>query len=152
MERKLGRNVLFRRQDGGPKLEHPVISGKYLVPLTEDCLLVGATVEPESDTLSFDVDDTIEALGPRIFGLFPPLGNYYEPDTVTHGIRGIPVRPAGMPPLPFLARTTPNVWLFAGLASRGLLHHAVLADMVCEAILKQDSGLLPPQLGLDNTK
>uniref|UniRef100_A0A7S3EJF9 FAD dependent oxidoreductase domain-containing protein n=1 Tax=Rhodosorus marinus TaxID=101924 RepID=A0A7S3EJF9_9RHOD len=152
MQRKQGRNVIFRKRSSGSVFNIPMVSGKYLVPQRDNDLLAGATVEAVDPNVNErGISETLEALGTRIFELYPDLEEHYEPASVTSGVRGIPIRPPGIAPLPYLSSPSPNVWLIAGLASRGLLHHALLADLLTNALVSNDPSLLPEELqsGID---
>lgn len=39
-----------------------------------------------------------------------------------------------------------NIWLLTGFGSRGLLHHAVLSDYLCQAIITKNHNLIPIEL------
>jgi len=72
---------------------------------------------------------------------------------VRAGVRGLPPRtPRGA--LPLLGRVGgpaggdgPAVWVVAGLGSRGLVYHALAGSVMAEAVLRDDPGAIPPELG-----
>jgi glycine/D-amino acid oxidase-like deaminating enzyme len=36
-----------------------------------------------------------------------------------------------------------NVWMMTGFGSRGLVHHALLADYLCQSIINDDESIIP---------
>ena len=158
-----GQNLIMSNE---AKLAVPLISGKYIVPLTDDRLLCGATFEYEVSTLHApaDCDATHEAIGATLQKIHPSI----EGESVLGcqaGVRALPPRTHfGYVPIAGRLGATESTadgtadgsssssdggaegaecWLLGGLGSRGLIHHALLGQQTARAVLSRDATLLP---------
>lgn len=132
-----------------PSLSHPneaVLCGKYIVPRPgEDKMLIGATHEYKE--MPWDKEEVTTDLRNRSEGLAPVVWDKGMVEGVTCGIRVQSRRgPKGRMPIVGLWKdgkaSHPNVWLFTGLSSRGLIYHGLFGDILSDAILKGDDQAL----------
>lgn len=154
-----GINVLYPRLPG---TNHTlaIARGEYIVPIqrdNNDLWLCGATKEPVAefieDIASYPSDNQICRLKSRIQGLDPSFENLdYLP--TKGGIR-VETKRTNIGRLPLLLRFPDtnngksNIWLITALGSRGLIHHALLADFLFQAIAANDETLIPQELQLE---
>ena len=83
--------------------------------------------------------------------LFPPIRSALgRPRRARAGVRAAPPRTVhGSVPLAGRAHTgapVRNVWLIAGMGSRGLLYHALIAEWLVDAALSGDPSMLPAEV------
>lgn len=147
-------------------LSHAVISGEYVIPhpTQPGYLLIGATKENSTAPLRDQCHD-ISVIGEdrRINVLLEKAKKLYPPLEFTHsvninlsgehkwsGCRVVVNRLDGGPRLPLVLPHSiiDDCWFMAGLGSRGLIHHAVVAKYLIEAIATGDPTCIPTELGL----
>jgi len=153
-------------------IDDAFLCGKYISPLPRGegsdgarrRVLVGATHEFKSDPMSReqveeDMKCATQFMAPQLWE-----GNHFTKDRITEGYRVQSQRgPNGR--LPLLGKLNShlvpqdsdhtqlqhkNMWIFTGLSSRGLLYHALLADLLVSAVWADDeAGLMDqyPELG-----
>ena len=161
-----GQNLLYNQE--GDTRDIAILRGEYCVPNCVDaasakggrinCLVVGATHEHMSAS-SYDVSKHFPIIDPnsaaiarllqdRAPFLLPGLQDA-RPFAQNAGVRVVPAR-SHLGRLPICARHSDqqlaNAWLATGFGSRGLVHHAVVADFLCKAIAANDATLIPPYL------
>ncbi|EKX54524.1 hypothetical protein GUITHDRAFT_100001 [Guillardia theta CCMP2712] len=121
-----------------------------------------------------DVEKAKQELIPELTALYPELGtDCWAPTKVSlsllpcrtaatdspwqsrYGIRALTSREnEGRLPLCGLLRSGPggsmlsnsDVWVLTGFGSRGLIHHALLGEMMAKAVMHRDPSHLPPEL------
>jgi hypothetical protein len=77
---------------------------------------------------------------------FPPLESLNVQDLAT-SIRVVAPRCRhGRIPRAARHRLHDNVWMLAGLGSKGLIHHAVVAEAVIGAVIRNDANALPNEM------
>ena len=149
-----GQNLLLENTGG---LRKPLICGKYIVPVADgEHLLAGATFEydpPESIHRPASADEASDALRASLEAMHPPLGSANVLGA-SAGVRALPPRShLGYVPLTGRLPTAEGegegggpiggTWLFTGLGSRGLIHHALVGAAVADAVLSGDEARLP---------
>ncbi|KAI0559571.1 FAD dependent oxidoreductase [Gracilaria domingensis] len=161
-----GQNLILQPREQtcaqGNVHKQPVISGKYIVPdLFSDKkysrIVAGATFEHQRDEQHPDrfmqdlckkdtaravseLREPLQAISPHVFEDYNILGT-------TSGTRALPPRSANGS-VPIVCKmlgtdTRSSCWLFTGLGSRGLLHHAFLGRMLAHAIVAGNERLIP---------
>jgi len=158
-----GQNLHLENRAG---LETPLICGKYIVPTGEggDLLLCGATFEYDPEGLR-EPPSEAEAAAALLAPLEEMLPSIRDAPIVRcdAGVRALPPR-SHFGYVPLVCKLPVEVrgarrgdgggrsalggggcaaWLFGGLGSRGLIHHAVLGRSVAEAVLACDESSLP---------
>lgn len=139
----------------------PVISGKYVIPdyfeenqpyqtrINKRSMVAGATFEykDEDETWSDflqqvskqDVNRAVNELTYPLQQIFPQLFEEWHVSTTNSGSRALPPRSErGSIPITCKVHGTSEkttCWLFTGLGSRGLLHHAYLGRVLAHAIV-----------------
>ena len=126
-------------------VSHPneaVLCGKYVVPRPgEHKMLIGATHEYKE--IPWDKEEVTQDLRNRSEGLAPEVWEKGVVEGVTCGIR-VQSRRGPQGRLPIIGSWEdgkalhPNVWLFTGLSSRGLIYHGLFGDILSDAIIKGD--------------
>ena len=156
-----GQNVLFENPDA---LRTPLICGKYVVPVGTDNahLLAGATFEydpPETAHRPACEQAAAKALRGALAKIHPALEGARVLGAQA-GVRALPPRSHfGYVPITGRLRTTVSsarrpvdeaavaptggTWIFGGLGSRGLIHHALIGSAVASALLAGDESRLP---------
>lgn len=122
-------------------LEHALLCGKYVSPLPDGRVLVGATHEFKPELLSKEL--VVEELKARTDAMIPDIWREMIFDRVTKGVRVQSKRgPQGRRPiigrLPAdlgLSIGHPNAWIFTGLSSRGLLYHGLYGKLLAQGVL-----------------
>jgi len=106
-----------------PPLNHPVNSQAYIVmhPSDRSCI-VGATFEKDFDHTMPDHLEALAWLKPKYTAIIPALENAKVINCLA-GVRG-----ATPDHRPILKKVSDKCWVLAGLGSKGLLHHALLAE------------------------
>ncbi|PXF44504.1 putative oxidoreductase YurR [Gracilariopsis chorda] len=157
-----GQNLLLKPREQSYAHETPVISGKYVVPdlfghTPGQQIVAGATFEydyqednPETFTQHLckrDTDRALAELKQPLHDIAPGLIDKCTVHGTSSGTRALPPRSAdgSIPIVCKLSGTDRNTscWLFSGLGSRGVLHHAYLARMLAHAIVAGNERLIP---------
>lgn len=120
-----------------------VLCGKYVTPLLDKKrMLIGATREFNSDKLS--KEGVVDELRSRSYDLAPWLWDNGKVEKVTTGWR-VQSNRSSEGRTPILGKVPPNeselhrnTWIFTGLSSRGLIHHALYGDVLTDSILGGD--------------
>lgn len=153
-----GQDICFPNTLGFTKA---LLRGDYIVPIVHNgvnVLLCGSTKEfikdfPD-DNFPTNIEKALKILTPRLQNIHPAitvnLGDVI-PAFSRAGIRVIPKRTKiGRIPIadrfPLADRT--NVWVITGLASRGLIHHALVGKYIADACYNNDDSLIPSELKL----
>lgn len=145
-----GQNVILRGDFG---MNVPVISGKYVIPdVFGEGAVVGATFErmSEDDDLvdyvahekTSNIPRAVEELREPVGEVVPGIWDRTTLVSCTSGLRALPPR-GNAGSIPVAASLGKGVWLFSGLGSRGLLHHAYLGRELARAIASGDPTVLP---------
>jgi glycine/D-amino acid oxidase-like deaminating enzyme len=140
-----GQNLIY---DGKDLPEIAVLSGEYVVPI-QDKLVCGATHEfGQLEDLLIqgpDLEKAESLLGDKASSLFPQLQSR-SPISANTGIR-VSSQRTQLGRLPIISRNRLNskVWMFTGLGSRGLIHHAVVGKYLANAVIKKDEGVIPSE-------
>ncbi|GKZ01151.1 hypothetical protein MPSEU_001066500 [Mayamaea pseudoterrestris] len=139
-----GQSIEMRVPKRISPFQHGLLSGKYISPLPDESLvLVGASHEFQIDPLTRD--DLMVELQTRTHDMAPYVWSEGVLERVTRGTR-VQSQRGKHGRLPIIGRVDhdahPNVWLFTGLSSRGLLYHALYGEMLAEAILADSEGAL----------
>jgi glycine/D-amino acid oxidase-like deaminating enzyme len=168
-----GQTIILRdplHDSSGPPptkgLSHAIISGEYVIPHPSKpgYLLCGATKEntytratptvaPAETCASTPLTPALEHLLGKVALLYPPLASAYRPEEQWSGTRVISNRPQNSPRLPLVLPhpDISNCWLLTALGSRGLIHHAVVAECAHLAVMQQLQGTdvtcVPPEMG-----
>jgi glycine/D-amino acid oxidase-like deaminating enzyme len=152
-----GQSFSLRHEDICSQVRAPVLLGSYMLPSIDGkSVLCGSTHEhvEENELGSWDADvghakDIIgtsfkqHGLWPRYF---PPLESLNVQDLAT-SIRVVAPRCRhGRIPRAARHRLHDNVWMLAGLGSKGLIHHAVVAEAVIGAVIRNDANALPNEM------
>lgn len=141
-----GQAVELIHEEQPTKPIEPLLCGKYVIPLSPQRTLVGATHEYNEEPLS---PTTVRAdLEERLKGLLPSSLLQARVDRLTSGIRVQSRRVKGQSGnhgrVPIIGEWSPegmalppstSSWIFSGLSSRGLLFHGVYGDLLTDAIL-----------------
>ena len=140
------------------RLQRPLICGKYVVPVGQHDdgeLLCGATFEYDpADTVhrGADQEHATSALVGPLAEMLPELAGA-RVLRCQAGVRAFPPR-SHLGYVPIANRLSSGmlgeghegsdaaVWLFGGLGSRGLIHHALLGAMVADAVHSDDESCL----------
>jgi glycine/D-amino acid oxidase-like deaminating enzyme len=175
MKRKLNitlnesRNQLFApfSADGDPLLLEGtgLLSGEYVIHRTingQRVVLVGAAHKklsvdshyfPTNATELYDSEQQnkadADAFREMVSAKLHPSLRHLSPVGFNCGVKVLtPRSTAGR--LPFVGRhpRQRNVWMIAGFGSRGLVHHVTAADILVEAILSGDEGVIPSELSV----
>ena len=151
-----GQNLIF---ENAARLRTPLICGKYVVPVEDGRrLIAGATFEydpPETADRPADVEAATAALRSTLVTIHPALAEAHVYGAQA-GVRSLPPRShhgyvplAGRLALPATAdQPAPcaSAWLFGGLGSRGLIHHALLGAAVADAVLTGEITRIPEHM------
>lgn len=157
-----GQNLLLQPHKESYAHKVPVLCGKYIVPdlfTNTQCptLVVGATFEhqrDEKDTEMFmrelskvDTNKALDELNEPLNNLAPMLYESCKVIGATSGTRASPPR-SSMGTVPIVCQLSGTVhgtscWIFTGLGSRGLLHHAYLGRMLAHGIAAGNDRLIP---------
>jgi glycine/D-amino acid oxidase-like deaminating enzyme len=160
-----GQNILIPNKHGITKA---LLKGEYVVPIIHNgqpSLLCGSTKEflddftEDSFPSNLGVAESI--LRPKVKPLIPWIDDdasvSFSPYST--GIRVIPKRD-GVGRLPIVDRfpmtdgssRKSNVWFITGLASRGLIHHMLLAEWMSKAVVGDDPSHLPKEVRLKENR
>lgn len=152
-----GQNIVIPTSS---KRKMAILKGEYIVPLSspaegEQRLLCGSTKVHMKDFINDDfhpnLGDTMSTLSEKLRHVDPSISDL-KPLETSSGIRVVPKRkPAGR--LPIVDRwpgdvPKKNVWMVTGLGSRGLIHHALLADWIFDSSTQNDENLLLKEVRL----
>mmetsp|Transcript_22562 Transcript_22562/g.50807 ORF Transcript_22562/g.50807 Transcript_22562/m.50807 type:complete len:277 (-) Transcript_22562:82-912(-) len=156
-----GQSIDFVRRSDGPvnDLSCSLLAGKYIAPLRDGGRLrlhCGATQEhgniEDLVRREADMERAKQELMPELTALYPELStDSWVPTNPRYGIRALANR-ENEGRLPLCGLLTPStssnsdVWVFTGLGSRGLIHHALLGELMAKAVIYQDPGHLPDEL------
>jgi glycine/D-amino acid oxidase-like deaminating enzyme len=126
------------------ELQAALLCGKYISPVPnvdngDTCrALVGATHEFQPDALSRD--QVIADLSERTLDLVGGSSSFWDDAVVERVTTGVRVQSArgkyGRRPIAGRLAADNNAWILTGLSSRGLLYHAIYADILADAILQ----------------
>lgn len=114
------------------------LCGKYIAPLLENRILVGASHEFGDTPLT--VAELYDELKSKSYNLAPDLWDNSIVDMVTCGWR-VQSKRSGLGRLPIVGHVSEKQWIFTGLSSRGLLYHGVYAEKLAAMILSADKGV-----------
>lgn len=117
-----------------PVPREAALSGKYVSPLLDDRMLVGATHEFKEQALS--ETDFIQELREKSYHLSPKLWDNATVDRVTCGYR-VQSQRGALGRLPIVGHLQDNQWVFTGLSSRGLLYHGIYGETLANMILSE---------------
>mmetsp|Transcript_24781 Transcript_24781/g.37002 ORF Transcript_24781/g.37002 Transcript_24781/m.37002 type:complete len:487 (-) Transcript_24781:5652-7112(-) len=125
-----------------------ILCGKYLAPLPQNRVLVGATHEYKEEPLGRD--DVLKELHKRSFDLSHDVWHHGQVDRITTGYR-VQSRRGPRGRMPIIGKSLyddvhRNSWLFSGLSARGLIYHGIFGQTLSEAILKDDEGEILRQI------
>jgi glycine/D-amino acid oxidase-like deaminating enzyme len=139
-----GQSVEMRLPEKETRFEHGLLSGKYMSPLPDKSLvLIGASHEFQVEPLP--PDELVAELRNRTQDMAPYVWSKGAIERITRGTR-VQSQRGKHGRLPVVGRIDcglhPNVWLFTGLSSRGLLYHALYGQMIAEAILANSEDTL----------
>lgn len=152
-------------------LQLPIISGRYVVPFARDgaeagaaqFLVAGASQENPTDAkecnqlyASANLSKALELIEHDLVAICPTLSAEAKTWTPSHaraGVKGVAARSA-LGAIPLCGRlhlpasvgggqNVDKVWLLAGLGSRGLIHHSILANALARAVLGSDDQCIP---------
>lgn len=123
-----GQAITFDWPDTLVPFSSSLMAKAYVVPAAPGRCTVGGTFERGDDNPVPDEQRAIELLLPQLQELFPAISELRNP--VVH----CGVRAATPNHQPLTAQLTEKQWVIAGLGSKGLLWHAVLAQQVIEGI------------------
>lgn len=143
-----------------PWKRHAFLNGKYVSPLPQnDLVLVGATHEFLSTPLS--QAHVLADLKSRTYEMIPDLWKDMEEENGNFSLEAVTVgtrvqTPRGAhgrrPIIGKLQNHTAggdengllhhNTWIFTGLSSRGLIHHALYGEILAQAILENNEELI----------
>lgn len=142
-----------------PWKRHALLNGKYVSSLPQkDLVLVGATHEFQST--SFSQSQVLADLKSRTYEMIPDLWKDMEDENGNVSLEAVTVgtrvqTPRGAhgrrPIIGKLPNHTsgdengqihPNTWIFTGLSSRGLIHHALYGEILARAILENNEELI----------
>ncbi|KAI2509271.1 FAD dependent oxidoreductase [Fragilaria crotonensis] len=113
------------------------LCGKYISPLLDNCMLVGASHEFSMDPIT--EMELYNDLKEKSYDLAPGLWENSTVERVTCGWR-VQSKRGGLGRLPIVGHLSRNQWIYTGLSSRGLLYHAIYAEKLCSMILSGDYG------------
>mmetsp|Transcript_32856 Transcript_32856/g.53317 ORF Transcript_32856/g.53317 Transcript_32856/m.53317 type:complete len:331 (+) Transcript_32856:550-1542(+) len=125
-----------------------LISGAY-IGMHPSRVFCGATFEPVFESIEADPLKAMDELIPHLSAVLPVVGETWVnefPFDIKTGLRAIPPRLLVSGTTPIAGPIDTNVWVFAGLGSRGLLHHGWIGQCLADAILSNDASLLPKEL------
>jgi glycine/D-amino acid oxidase-like deaminating enzyme len=95
------------------------------------------------------MENAVRELSEPLHALSPMLLDLWEPVGVTCGVRALPPRSTdgSIPMAGEIVGAPPgkSAWLFTGLGSRGLLHHAVLGKVVARAVVSGNEEHIPAE-------
>ncbi len=103
--------------------------------------VAGATFEREFSSEEPDAEVALAQIRKKIVPFFPEIENF-ELVQVKAGVRAANKHTHQ----PLVGRMTERFWFITGLGSKGLLNHGYLGDLLAQAILGNDSGVLPKEL------
>lgn len=168
-----GQNLHLEAAQADSVLRIPLIAGKYVVPDyfqneseggkdmngygARPRIIAGATFEyrepdqPEEVFLQeagkADAERATSELEKPLHKLVPGLYKGWQIHGTSSGTRALPPRSDyGSIPIACKVKGTEqdtSCWIFSGLGSRGLLHHAYLGRMVAHAVVAGNDGLIP---------
>lgn len=168
-----GQNLHLEATQTDSELQIPLIAGKYVVPDyfqneteggkdisgsgTRPRIIAGATFEykepgqPEKVFLQeagkTDTERATSELEEPLHKLVPDLFKGWQVHGTSSGTRALPPRSDyGSIPIAGKVNGTEqdlSCWIFSGLGSRGLLHHAYLGRMVAHAVVAGNDRLIP---------
>jgi glycine/D-amino acid oxidase-like deaminating enzyme len=134
-----GQNVIYQSSSTS-SLGDARICGEYVVPIGGGRILGGATHEYSIDDLHKgpDMDTALSILTPSLNVLYPSLKNAV-PVSCEAGVRVATQRThLGKIPQIGIHPELDRTWMLTGLASHGLVHHALVAKLLVTALLSSD--------------
>lgn len=165
-----GQNLIMETADAACVPDVPVIAGKYVVPdyfQTEGAksesgekmhrMIAGASFEyaadGESEAAFLQAADrtsrtrAMAQLRVPVHRLMPNIWREWKVAGTSVGMRALPPRSADGS-IPIACRVTGagedvGIWLFSGLGSRGLLHHAYLGRLIAKAVVSGQDKIIP---------
>lgn len=155
-----GQNLIFPKiPSATAHLENSLLCGEYVIPRESD-ILAGATHEYDTienllNTGSTPNSTHAEALlRDSLHGLYPLLDNI-KPIGCQAGVRVVSQR-SHFGKLPVISsyskypdsKYPDRMWLLTGFGSRGMIHHALMADILVCAATQSSNGnsKIPPEL------
>jgi glycine/D-amino acid oxidase-like deaminating enzyme len=114
------------------------LCGKYIAPLLENRILVGASHEFGDKPLT--EEKLYDELRAKSYNLAPDLWDNSVVDMVTCGWR-VQSKRGRHGRLPIVGQVSEKQWIFTGLSSRGLLYHGIYAEKLAGMILSVDKGV-----------
>jgi len=150
-----GQSIEFvsRCNDPSKTIKDAFLCGKYISPLPSkngtSRVLVGATHEFKKEASS--QEDVVDGLKSATQFMAPHLWDEseYAMDRITSGYRvqsqrghlgRLPL--LGKMEIPYFLPQHDNVWIYTGLSSRGLLYHALFADILVSAAWNNNEELI----------
>lgn len=137
-----GQVLILQWPDYLPTLPFSLISEGYLT-IGKDLKTcqAGATFERTFASPEPDLEIALPLIRKKIASFFPEINDF----KVLECKAG--VRAAGKNThLPLMGRSNERVWFLTGLGSKGLLNHGYLGELLAQALLKNDTSLLPREL------
>lgn len=123
-----------------------VLCGKYITPMSSrtDKVLIGATHEFQTEKM--DETEVYDELCKRSIDFLPHVWKHGQVDRITCGYR-VQTQRGKYGRMPIIGRAQTNdvhdnAWLFTGLSSRGLIHHSIYGNILCNAILEDDENII----------
>ncbi|MCX6986651.1 MAG: FAD-binding oxidoreductase [Chlamydiae bacterium] len=133
-----GQSILNKWPEGIPYLKRSRVGKGYLAStFQKDRICMGATFEKGSRSSDPDREAAICDLGSKMKRLMPELP--LDPIAVKAGVR---VSSRGHY-FPLIGEVSKGLWVMTGLGSRGLLYHALFAQMLSNAILYGQEDEIP---------
>eukprot|EP01041_Mallomonas_annulata_P000548 gene548-1049_t len=132
------------------QLQQAILCGEYIVPTGNNQIIAGATHEYNNNFNDLQAPTNLKIaynlLKSKIENLYPPLASV-TPIGSLAGIR-VNSKRTNLGKLPILNQhpTMSNVWMMTALGSRGLIHHALLSQMLVDAAFSNDITLIPEEL------
>ena len=165
-----GQNLIFESLNSSDRLTMPLLKGEYLVPSIQknehhQHIMIGGATHEYANSLNelndeIDLSQAKHLLLDKLTILYPNLSKHYKIIAGNAGIRVMPER-SKLGKIPVIekfptssstsgssvssARGT-NVWFISGLGARGLIHHALQAQYVVQAIVSGDESVIPLEM------
>ena len=125
-----GQSLVMNVPDGIPR--EAALCGKYISPMLDDRMLVGASHEFSEEPMS---EETLyNELKEQTYDFAPGIWDMATVERLTCGWR-VQSRRSGYGRLPIVGRLCHNQFVYTGLSSRGLLYHGVYAEKLRLMIL-----------------
>lgn len=104
----------------------PISSKTYLIMKEKDKCIVGATFERNYKTENPDIEIAVQEILPKLHSFFPELNS----SLVIECRSG--VRASTPSHRPILEKVNEKTWLITGMGSKGLLYHALYAEILTQ--------------------